>query len=151
MLKKTTVVVPKWGGRDDGKTFLITEMYADPAEKWAWRLFLAMKGTTAEVSPEVAQLGFVGVAVRGLNSFLAADVRFADIEPLLDEMFTCVKIIRDPNHPDVATPLTASDIEEVQTRAWLRAEVLSLHVGFSVTDSLLALLSMVGRGISQST
>jgi hypothetical protein len=143
MLKKQDVTVPQWSGRDDGKVFRITEMPAAQAEKWAWRLFIAMKGTTAQVPPEIAQLGMVGVAIRGLNSFLAADVRFQDIEPLLDEMMTCVTRVRDPAHPDVATNLIDGDVEEVQTRGWLRSEVLSLHVGFSVTDALLTLICQV--------
>lgn len=151
MRKTNDVIIPEWGERDAGKTFRLTEMPALRAEKWAWRMFLAMKGTTAEVDPAIAALGMVGVAIRGLNSFLAADVRYEDIEPLLDEMFTCVSMIRDPRHPDAATPLSDSDIEEVKTRAWLRSEVLSLHVGFSVTDALWVLISAVTAQVNSST
>ena len=140
--KKETVIVPQWGMRDDGKVFLLEEMPCIQGEKWALRMFLVVKGTTAEVPPEVAQLGMVGVAIRGLNSFLHADIRFPDLEPLLDEMMEQVKIVRDPaHHPDVASRLMDDDVEEVETRAWLRLEVLSLHVGFSVLDALLKLFS----------
>jgi len=142
--KSTTVQAPAMGpGRDAGKLFHITEMPAAKAEKWAFRLFIALKGTGAEVPIEVARLGMVGVAIRGLNAFFNADVKWADLEPLLDEMFECVQIVRDPNRPEVVTPLTASDIEDVQTRGWLRSEVLSLHVGFSFTEALLQLWEMI--------
>jgi hypothetical protein len=142
MLKSTILVVPNWGGRDDGKTFLLTEKPASVAEKWAYRLFLAIKGTTAQVPDDVARLGMVGVAIRGINSFLAADIRWSDIDPLLDEMFTCVQIIRDPKHPSVSSAPAESDIEEVQTRGWLRSEVLRLHTNFSFIDAVSTLLSM---------
>lgn len=145
MRKVETVVVPRWGTRDDGKTFILTEMFASKAEKWAWRLFLAVKGTTASVPEEIAALGMVAVAIRGLNSFLAADVKFELIEPLLDEMFECVKMIRDPRYPDVATALADDDIEEVQTRAWLRSEVLRLHTNFSLVDAALEWISATSR------
>lgn len=136
MRKVETVVVPAWGTRDDGRVFTITEMPAAQAEKWAWRMFVALKGTSGEVSKELAQLGMVGVAIAGLNAFLQAPVAFGEIEPLLDEMFTCVRIVRDPNHPDKATPLIDGDIEEVQTRGWLRSEVLRVHTGFSIAEAI---------------
>lgn len=146
MTRKTVMVpVPLEPGyeRDHGKHFMLTEMDAEQAEKWAWRMFLALKGTTAQVPPEVERMGMVGVFIRGLNSFLAADVKFGDLEPLLDQMFTCVQRVRDMNHPDKATMLIPGDVEEVKTRAWLRSEVLGLHVGFSVTEVLWTLVSLV--------
>lgn len=151
MRKKEIVVVPKIGGRDDGKMFLIDEMPAAQAEKWALRMFIALKGTSAAVPDDVARFGMVGVAIRGLNAFLAADVRFQDIEPLLDEMITCVRIVRDARHPEVATALMADDIEEVATRAWLRSEVLRIHTGFSMGDALSKLISAVTSPDSQNT
>lgn len=141
--KVEAVVVPNFGGRDDGKVFQITEMPAAKAEKWAWRLFIALKGTDGEVPPEAVQLGIAGVALRGLNVLLRADVRFELVEPLLDEMFDCVKIIRDKSKPDIATPLLDTDIEEVQTRGWLRSEVLRVHTGFSIAEGLSSLWRLV--------
>jgi hypothetical protein len=138
-----SVVVPAHGGRDDGKTFRISEMDAARAEKWAWRLVIALKGTSAEIPPEVAQMGMVGIAIRGINAFLAADIRFADVEPLLDEMFDCIAIVRDARHPEVAPAIVPNDIQEVTTRAWLRSEVLRVHTGFSFADSLSTLMSQL--------
>lgn len=143
MRKTDTIVVPNWGLRDDGKMFFITEMSAAQAEKWAARLFLALKGTSAAVPYEVERLGMVGVAIRGLNAVLAADVRWIDLEPLLDEMFTCVQCIRDRNHPTTTTALLPDDIEEVQTRAWIRSEILRVHTGFSAADAFSTLLSTI--------
>ncbi len=141
--KSEVVIVPAWGCRDDGKMFLITEKAAIPAEKWALRMFVAIKGTGGELPPGLEQLGMVGVAVAGLNAFLAAPVRFEDIEPLLDELLECVAVVRDPRRPDIAQPLLPDDIEEPRTVAWLRSEVLRVHTGFSFADGLSGLLSLI--------
>jgi hypothetical protein len=65
-------------------------------------------------------------------------------------MFTCVKMIRDPKSKDKMTgePIASDivsddDIEDVQTRAWLRSEVLRVHTGFSPADALLSLIQSI--------
>jgi hypothetical protein len=150
--KTAKVVVPAWAGnRDADKTFLITEMSAAAAEKWAARAFLALTRTGgAQIPLEARELGMVGVAIVGLNMFLKGGVEFRDLEPLMDEMFTCVRMIRDPRAVDQATGgpvateiVSDDDVEEVQTRAWLRSEVLKLHTGFSIADGLSWLISEV--------
>jgi hypothetical protein len=138
MSRKSEIVqVPAWGGRDAGKLFRITEMAAGPAEKWALRFALALKGTTASIPESLAPYGMVAIAIRGINSFLASDVDFAKLEPLLDEMFECVQIIRDKAHPETASAIVSDDdIEEVKTRGWLRSEVLRIHTNFSFDEAL---------------
>lgn len=142
MLKQETVVVPaEWGGRDAGKHFQITEMPATKAEKWGMRAILLLRGSGERMPDNVQGLGMIGVAILGINVFLRGEMSFTNLEPLLDEMMTCVKLIRDPRHPSVATEIVSdSDIEEVQTRLWLRSEVLRLHTGFSPADALSKLL-----------
>lgn len=154
MRKSETVTVPAEGfGRDAGKQFLITEKPAVDAERWAWRMFIAMKGTSGNIPLEADRLGMVGVAILGLNTFLAAPVKFDELRPLLDELLECVKIIRDPRYPGVATPLTGlgDEIEEVPTVAWLRSEVLRVHTGFSFADGLLNLITMVRTSADSQT
>lgn len=150
MRKVEIVIVPEWGGRDAGKKFQIEETSALQAEKWFWRLTLVLKGTSAEIPEEIAPYGMEIVAIRGINSILAADIEFAKLEPLLDELLGCVKIIRDPSVKDrasgavVATPLVGiDDIEEVRTVTWLRSEVLRIHTNFSLAAGLLNWVSRV--------
>lgn len=154
--KKEVVVSPY--GRDAGRHFLITEASAMAAEKWSWRLFLAVKGTSAEVPSEYAAYGIVEVARRGINAFLASDIEMAKLEPLLDEMMDCVKIVRDPSVIDpvtgmpLATPMiTSDDIQEVQTLGWLRSEVLRIHTNFSVIDVVLSWVSRAFPSPSQDS
>ena len=149
--KRETVTVPNWSGnRDAGKKFLITEMPAADAEKWALRALLLIKGSGERIPNGVAGLGMVGVAIIGLNVFLQGSINPADMDPLMDQMMTCVAMIRDPNSIDkltgepVSTPIVSpDDIEEVQTRLWLRSEVLRVHTGFSPAEALSRLLQAI--------
>lgn len=144
--RKTHLVRVPHQNRDVGKYFLLTEMSAADAEWWGWRAMLALKGTGGEVPPEIMQFGMIAVAWRGVQAFLSADVKPEAIKPLLDEMMTCVRTVRDEKRPDVATELMDGDIAESQTILWLRGEILRLHTGFSAADALSHLASAVMPG-----
>lgn len=143
MRKSELVTVPKWdGSRDSGKMFLITEMSAGDAEKWAMRMFIALKGNGGELSEGLAKLGIVGIQIATLNAFLRADIDPDVLEPLFDKMMDCVQIVRDPRHPDVVTPLASpDDTEDVRTRIWLRGEILRIHTGFTGAEIYFMLIS----------
>jgi hypothetical protein len=149
MRKTAVVIAPEWTKRDAKKHFLLTEMPAVQSEKWAMRFFIALKGTSAYIPEELGSLGMNAIAIRGLNSFLGADVDFAKLEPLLDEMMSCVKLVRDPAARDalgqpIGTPIVSDDdVEEPQTIMWLRSEVLRLHTNFSFLDALLGWVSQM--------
>jgi hypothetical protein len=155
-MKKKTVVAADWGdgrNRDRGKTFLLTEMSAFRAEKWLIRVSLALNKGGGQLPLNAGDYGPATVAIMGINTFLRGNVEFADIEPLLDEMMTCVQMIRDPKaHPDVVTEFGIDgDVEEVQTLLWLRSEVIELHTGFSVAGAVSTLLSMIMTPPASST
>lgn len=140
-MRKSKFVVVPLEGRDKHKRFLLTEMPAAQAEKWAARAFIALKGSESRIPLEFKSLGMVGIAIVGFNVFLQSSVRFGELEPLMDEMFDCVQAVPDPKHPESPRVLLEDDIQEVATRAWLRAEVLELHTGFSVVAALSRLIS----------
>ena len=129
-MRKTREVTIAAEGRDQGKTFVITEMAASKAEKWGYRaLSVAMRGGV-DVGNAI-NLGMQGVAMIGIGALLSGAMDEA--EPLLDEMMSCVKIrvAPVPGHPP--TPprdLWEEDIEEVATLLQLRQEVFQLHTGF---------------------
>jgi hypothetical protein len=138
LFKQKIVTVPNepsWG-RDQGKTFLLTEMPAAQAEKWAMRAFLALKGSDSQIPTNIQSLGMVGVAIVTLNVFLRASVKFEELSPLLDEMLDCVKAVPVKNDVTSARPLIPGEIQEVATLGWLRSEVLELHTGFSWADAI---------------
>lgn len=141
MARKTKLVQITADGRDKGKVFLLTEMSASRAEKWAARALLAVGNAGTDLSPEIAFGGFAGMAVLGIQAL--AKVSFAEAEPLMDELFDCVQIIPDPKVPEVFRRLIEDDIEEVATRVHLRAEVWTLHTGFSFADAISMLTSIL--------
>ena len=151
MRKKEVVRVPDGYGRDSSppKYFKIIEWPAIKAEKWAWRMALCLKGSSAYIPEDVARLGIIGITARIINGILGADIDEARFLPLLDEMMECVQIVRVKDTPDpndltqpLSTPMNLEDdIEEPRTVAWLRSEVLRLHTGFNIAEGLYVLLS----------
>ncbi len=119
-------------GRDHGKMFLLTEMSAAKAEEWALRALLALTNAGAEIPDDSA--GIAGLAAAGFEAL--NKLTFAQVKPLLDEMFTCVQYVHKAGHP----PQDADEnIEEVTTRLQLRKAVFQLHTGFLETGATLIL------------
>ena len=132
MRKTKTVTINDEKSRDNGKSYLLTEMPVDKAEKWAARALLAILKSGGEVAPGAE--GMAGLA--GFNLEALAKITWDDVEPLLDEMMACVKVSPSPT---ITRPLMAEadDIEEVKTMLTIRKEILSLHFDFfaSAVDS----------------
>lgn len=126
----------KTGERDNGKSFVVTELPADQAERWALRVLLAMGKGGAELPPGVTAESLkdeAGVAVLAAVGFKALlSIPWADAEPLLSEMLACVQYVTPAG---TTTPLLSGDqcqIEEAKTFTWLRLKVFELHTGFSL-------------------
>lgn len=135
-MRKTKVVKVPMEGRDKDKQFLVTEMPASKAEKWAARAFLALANAGIDIPDDAVGSGMAALAIIGIRAL--GRVKFAEAEPLMDEMMECVQFMPDPLHPQVIRLVEENDIEEVSTRAWLRSEVFELHTGFSVAAAILA-------------
>jgi hypothetical protein len=118
--------------RDAGKVYQLNEMTAARAEKWAIRAFMALSRSGFSVPDGIASLGIIGVFMIGFQSFRYAS--FAEIEPLMDEMMTCVKAVPDQSNPLMTRALVDSDTEEIETRWELRKQILELHAGFSFAE-----------------
>jgi len=123
--------------RDFGKTFVIKEMPASVAERWATRALLALARSGIDLPESAMGGGWAALAVAGFQALSHAN--FSDIEPLLDEMWQCVSICPDMRHPEIIRALMwagadgeGADIEEVATLIKLRGEVFTLHSGFFI-------------------
>ena len=144
--KTATVTVPEFDGthnRDQGKIYLLTEWPAAQAEKWGLKMMLAYNRSSGSIPLDMRGIGMEGIAIIGINTFLRGSVESKEVIPLMDELLGCVQCIRDRARPDAVTPFTDDDTEEIATRLWLRAEVLSLHINFSVTDALAKLWAAI--------
>lgn len=112
-------------GRDEGKSYFLTEMPVLRAEKWAARALIAIgKG-------DKSMNGIAGILSMGIEGMLSSlmNISWEDAEPLLDEMLSCVQLEQNIG---VYRPINyeAGDIEEVATLVRLRREILGLHYRF---------------------
>ena len=128
--RKKKHVLIETEGRDKGKLFLLTEMSSYDAEAWARHTSQAMLRAGVELPDGAAEAGMAGIYAAGLKAFGRMDT--FETDNLLDQLMTCVSIVRDRAHPDIAMPLNDDDIEEVKTRVLLKAEVFELITGFSL-------------------
>lgn len=131
MTRKVLDVTIKEEGRDKGKVFRITEGSAWQADRWGIRAMLAMNKRGAAIPDEIMKMGIIGIMAVGVHKFAGMD--WSDLEPLLDEMMTCVTLVPTPSEPRVtrAINFASDDIEEPETYSILRKEIFALHVGFT--------------------
>lgn len=131
-MRESKIVPVTDEGRDKGKVFVITEMPAWVAEKWSYRLILALARAGVDVKA-IEGTGVAGVFAAGIMAMPMLDWR--DAEPLLDEMMDYIKIKPDPR-TDYVRPLVRSetgegdDVEEVETFLALRSAFMELHTRF---------------------
>lgn len=114
--------------RDHGKAFVITEMPAMQAWKWGIKTLGAMTRGGAEIPGEIIKMGIIGVLALGV--FRIGYIAWVELEPLLDELMTCVTFMPNPTQPEVTRPLFPGDVEEPETLNRLAQEVFALHTGF---------------------
>jgi len=131
--RKTEIINVTSEGRDKGKQFIITEMPALRAERWAFRALLALAHSGVELPPGAADGGMAVLASAGLQALNSLD--FEEARPLLDEMWSCVQIVPDPKNPNITRPLViregeGDDIEELPTIFQLRERIFRLHTDF---------------------
>lgn len=125
MTRRTIDVTISSAGRDEGKTFVLTEMPAEEGEYWATRAveLLEKAGALQEKPVNDGMAGLAEVAGTAIN--VARHLQ----DSSLDGMWKYVRF-RPKNHKAPAQDLRADHIEEWQTRLQLRAAFFRLHVGF---------------------
>lgn len=117
--------------RDNGKTFVLTEMDAYAGQKWATRALFALGRSGLQLPAEAMAGGWAVLAGFGLQALLSAD--YGLIEPLLDEMLSHAKYEHAPGHALMAiSPGPNCVVEEIKTFLTLQAALFKLHTGFSL-------------------
>lgn len=125
-LKSKTITIEK--GRDEGMTYLITEMPISKADNWAMRALFAIAngGVDLEsVNPNMGMLGMANVAIKALAGI---DPKIGI--PLLDELLECVQVV--PSGGNARALLLDSDVKDLTTMFTLRKEALAIHLDFLV-------------------
>lgn len=129
MLKTSEVEITA-ENRDKGRKYLLTEMPALKAERWARHAIAAMSRHDLDAREEIARLGMMGFVLVGMQALAGGDIE--DVDALMDQMLPQIQIIE----PAVTRPLTpdGGDIWEVSTLFRLRKELIELHVGFPLAE-----------------
>lgn len=109
-------------GRDKGKTFVITEMSARDAHRWATKALFAVMNAGVELADESLSMGMAGLMMAGMGSI--TKIPHAIAEPLLEELLGCVQIKQELTTRD----LFDGDIEEAVTYFDLQRVVLTMHI-----------------------
>lgn len=116
------------GERDNGKTFVLTEMPAIPGERWATQALSLMSRAGQQLPSGSEDAGMAGLAVVPMNALPALQ---ALQDPSLDAWWECVKYQHAPKNPLQAIfQGDACQIEEISTVNLLRMKVLEMHIGF---------------------
>lgn len=131
MRKETDLKITE-EGRDKGKVFHLTEMPAMKAEKWATKALMKLLKGNPDIGDlnQLKQRGMQGMMLMGMEALMGLE--YDEIEPLLDELLSCV-MITNPGG-GWRTPLP-DDYEEVSTLLQIKWAVFNLHVNFSVSAS----------------
>jgi hypothetical protein len=96
------------------------------------RAFFALANSGAAIPQEWQAGGMAAIATIGLTGLQGLPYEMA--EPLLDELMACSKIMPDRTKPMLLLDDLNNHIEEVHTRAYLKARAFVLHTGFSWAD-----------------
>lgn len=128
MLKTKEVTITA-EGRDKGRQYLLTEMPALKAERWARRAVMAMSRQELDIRAEVAALGMWGFVLGGMQALAAGDVD--QVDQLMDEMLPQIQIVEEK----ITRPIQGDgDVWEIATYKTLRQELIELHLGFTLAD-----------------
>lgn len=107
MRKSTTIHL-----EDDGKnlTFRITQMSATQQERWQNRLIMLLTGADLNLDELIKRLkkGEYEAILKLIGS-----VGYDKIEPLYDELLSCVAHVPDPNNPGFAVQLTPENVDTI--------------------------------------
>lgn len=122
------------GERDNGKTFVLTEMDAYTGQDWALRMLLAVAASGVQLPPGALGAGWAALAPFAITALL--DASYAELRPLLAEMLDQVQYEHNPKHPP--QPIAAGPncvVEEIKTFFILHKALFALHTGFTPAAS----------------
>jgi hypothetical protein len=134
MRRTETLVIPgvrseAAGQRDNGKTFVLTEMDAYAGQDWALRALLALARNGAQLPEGALASGWAGLAGFGITALMGA--QYGELRPLLDEMLKQAKYQHNPKHPgQEIVPGPNCPVEEIKTFLTLQLALFKLHAGF---------------------
>jgi hypothetical protein len=140
MARKQNTIIIDTDNRDKGKTYLIKEMDAFSADKWAFKALSAINMSNVDLSffgglDSLTKSGMQGVfevsKVLGGVINLLQSIDEEKLDTIIDDLHYCCYFIPTPGAPP--RPIMDKidgDIEEVSTLFKLKVEALVLHLDF---------------------
>jgi hypothetical protein len=140
MLRSATITIQR-EGRDQGGVFVLTEKPAYQQTDWFIRAMQILARSGADVPAGIMNNGIEGFLAMGLGTILTGlgKAPIGEVRPLLEELLSCVTSYQPPGatQPLAGWQLIRGQIQDPATIFQLYEEVLSLHLGFSLTAKLL--------------
>ena len=133
MTRKTREITITAEGRDKGKTYIITEMSALKAERWA-RHGLAAVAKGADMPADIENAGMAAWASLAVRAI--ANMPEDQADRMWDDLLACVAIktaVKPEGRPLILDVDDGDYVEEPQTILKLRMEAFDLHTGFLKT------------------
>ncbi len=122
--------------RDKGKLFIITEMSAMDAERWASDALHGLAQSGIGLPEDFRNAGTAVIAQIGIKAL--GGMPAETLHNLMDRMMQCVSYVPDPQKPMINRipdgKVVQDDIEEISTLVRLRGEWFSLQTGFNLAD-----------------
>lgn len=129
MARKTKTLTITTKNRDEGKTFLITEMDSERAEDWMFRALQALAASGIDIGDNPRAMSAAKMAEIGLGALAKAAPE--TVKGLKAEMLECVELVSAERKDLAIKFVPAIHAEEVTTLFALYSAVLELHLGFS--------------------
>lgn len=147
MPRQTKEIIITRDGRDKGGVFHITEMAAEPAADWFMQAMQFLVRSGMDVPPHIFEAGPAGFFAIGIGTALAglSKAPWGEVKPLLSELLACVDSYQPPG-AEVPVPgwgVIRTQIQDFTTIFQLYEEVVSLSLGFSLGEKILAYRTIV--------
>jgi hypothetical protein len=123
------------GERDNGKTFVLTEMDAYSGQRWATKALQALGSGGIHIDADSLKGGFAALAGIAFVGLLRANTD--TIQGLLDEMLMCAKYEHQAGQPlQAIVPGIKCCVEEIKTFYTIQRALFTLHTGFSLPAAI---------------
>ena len=139
-MRRTATVIIDREGRDQGGVFVLTEMAVIPATEWFIRAMQILARSGVDVPSNIMSQGAAGFVTMGIGTVLTGlgKAPWYEVKPLLDELLSCITSYQPPGAvaPLARWDVIKTQIEEPSTILQIHEEVVSLHLGFSLSARL---------------
>jgi hypothetical protein len=140
LMRRTATITIETEGRDKGAVFTITEMPAVQATDWFLRAMQLLIRSGADVPPNIMLHGPAAFVTMGIGTVLGGlgKAPWPEFKALMDELMGCLVSYQPVGavQPVTNPALILTQIEEVATLLYIREEVVSMHLNFSIRERL---------------